>query len=305
MTGPDDAPKTGSEKEQETVKPSELEQGPKEGAEQNALPGDEPQEQEAESSEDAMPLTSHLNELRRRLTRIIIAMFVGFLACYAFKEELFEYMMLPLLNALKPVNGHLQFTSPPEAFFTYLKTAFVAGIFLTSPYSFAQFWKFIAPGLYAEERRFLIPVAFFSAIFFVGGACFGYFVVFPFAFEFFASFSSDIIEMTPKVSECFSFSLKLLIAFGVVFELPLVIFFMARMGMVTHKALRKFQKYSILLSFVLSAILTPPDVVSQVLMAGPLLLLYEISIHVARIFGKKKKTEDDEDEDTADEPAKA
>lgn len=185
--------------------------------------------------------------------------------------------------------GHFQYTYPPEAFFTYIKVSLVAGLFLVSPYIFYQVWSFVAPGLYSKERRYLLPVAMLSGVFFVSGALFGYFVVFPFGFEFFMSFSNQEIHFIPKLSEYLSFCLKLLFAFGLVFELPLFIFFLARMGLVSSAGLRKKRKYAILVAFITSAILTPPDPFTQTLMAGPLVILYELGIWVAYFFGKKEE----------------
>ncbi|WP_462323866.1 twin-arginine translocase subunit TatC [Desulfoplanes sp.] len=234
-----------------------------------------------------MTFTGHLGEFRKRLVHCAIASVVGFLGCYAFAERLFNLLMAPLVKVLPP-ESTLIFTSLPEAFFTYLKVAFVAGLFVVSPYIFYQIWQFVAPGLYASERKFFVPMAFCSALFFVSGALFGYFVVFPFGFEFFMGFTTDFIRPMPTIREYLGFSLKLLIAFGVIFELPLFIFFLARLGMVTADGLRKKRKYAILCSFLVSAVLTPPDVVSQTFMAGPLIILYELSIWVAFFFGKKK-----------------
>ncbi len=185
--------------------------------------------------------------------------------------------------------GHFQYTYPAEAFFSHIKIAIVAGIFLVSPYVFAQIWGFIAPGLYSHERKWMVPMAMLSGLFFTGGAMFGYFQVFPHAFEFFAGFSTEGIQFTPKLNEYLSFCLKLLFAFGFVFELPLFIFFLARMGMVSSAGLRKKRKYAILIGFVLAAVLTPPDPFTQCLMAGPLIVLYEVGIWVAYFFGKKEK----------------
>nr|WP_321514610.1 twin-arginine translocase subunit TatC [uncultured Pseudodesulfovibrio sp.] len=185
--------------------------------------------------------------------------------------------------------GHFQYTYPAEAFFSHIKISIVAGLFLVSPYVFAQIWGFIAPGLYSHERKWMIPMAVISALFFTSGALFGYFVVFPFGFEFFAGFSTGGIQFTPKLNEYLSFCLKLLFAFGFVFELPLFIFFLARMGMVSSAGLRKKRKYAILIGFVLAAVLTPPDPFTQCLMAGPLIFLYEVGIWVAYFFGKKEK----------------
>lgn len=209
-----------------------------------------------------------------------------------------------LKESLGPLamSGHFQYTYPAEAFFAHIKIAIVAGIFLMSPVIFAQIWGFIAPGLYEHERKWIIPMAIFSAFFFIAGGLFGYFKVFPIGFEFFADFASEDIAFTPKLNEYLSFCLKLLFAFGIVFELPLFIFFLARLGLVTAKGLRRKQKYAILLSFVVAAILTPPDPFTQSLMAGPLIILYELGIWVAFFFGKKpKKEEPDSDSEAGQE----
>ncbi len=264
--------------------------------ESEAATGDEGEPGEEDVPHE-MTFTEHLNELRVRLVRCIIAAFVGLLICYPFAEELFRVLMNPLIVLLEPAGGSLIYTGLPEAFFTHLKVAAIAGMFAASPYIFYQLWMFIAPGLYEGERKYIIPIAFFSAAFFVTGALFGYFVVFPFGFDFFLGYASDIIKPMPSVREYFSFSTSMLFAFGLIFELPLFIFFLSIMGIVTHVSLRKFQKFAVLGSFVVSAVLTPPDVVSQCFMAGPLCLLYEVGIWVAYVFGKKpKKAPVDEEE---------
>lgn len=250
----------------------------------------------AEEGGDSLPemgLIDHLNDLRKRLTRSALAVFVGFLCCYAFAEDIFNFLLVPLKPYL-PEGSGLIFTNPPEAFFTYMLAAAVAGLFLMSPVVFYQLWQFIAPGLYTHERKWIIPIALCSAIFFVTGASFAYFVVFPYAFQFFMSYATDLIHAQLKMEEYFSFTLKLLVAFGICFELPLFVFFLARLGMVSAKGLRKFRQYAILIIFIAAAILTPPDVISQLAMAGPLLLLYELSIWVAHFFSTKKEAPEDE-----------
>lgn len=258
-------------------------------------------EQEAEAETGAMPLTAHLRELRSRLLRAVVAAFVGFLICYPFAEQIFNVLMEPMVRVLE--NSNFIYTYPAEAFFTYMKVSFVAGIFLTSPYIFYQLWQFVAPGLYEHERKLLIPIAVLSAVFFTSGACFGYFIVFPVGFEFFASYSSETIVFMPKLDEYLSFCLKLLFAFGLIFEMPLFVLFLARLGIVTAAGMRRVRKWAILGNFVVAAILTPPDVVSQCLMAAPLLILYEVSVIVARIFGKNKPAPEPEETDEADETA--
>ncbi|MBW2037111.1 MAG: twin-arginine translocase subunit TatC [Deltaproteobacteria bacterium] len=237
--------------------------------------------------EEKLPFTAHLEELRKRLIICFSAIGVGFVVCYVFSKKLFELLMLPLLKAMPP-EEKLIYTGLPEAFFTYLKVAFFAGILLAIPVIMYQLWMFIAPGLYDKEKRLALPVVFLSSLFFVGGALFGYFVVFPFGFKFFMGFSSEYIRPLPSMKEYLSFSVKLLFAFGVVFELPLFVTFLAKLGIVNVSFLRAKRKYAILLFFVFAAILTPPDVITQVMMAGPLILLYEISIFGAKIFGKKE-----------------
>ena len=187
------------------------------------------------------------------------------------------------------VGGHFQYTSPTEAFFAHMKIAIVGSIFLMSPFIFTQIWGFIAPGLYKEERRWVVPTALVSAAFFISGGLFGYFIVFPLGFEFFASFANADIAFTPKLDEYLSFCLKMLFAFGMAFELPLFILVLARIGLVTSRKLRKFQQYAVLIIFIVAAILTPPDPASQVMMAAPLLLLYEMGIWLAYFFGKNEK----------------
>jgi sec-independent protein translocase protein TatC len=266
-----------------------------------AATADEPEEQEPVHE---MTFTEHLNELRVRLMRCIIAAFVGLLACYAFAEQLFMLLMQPLLTLLEPSGGSLIYTGLPEAFFTHLKVAGIAGLFVASPYIFYQLWMFIAPGLYEGERKYMIPIALFSALFFVTGALFGYYVVFPFGFQFFLGYASEVIKPMPSVKEYFSFSTSMLFAFGFIFELPLFMFFLSALGLVKHATLRKFRKFAILGSFVVAAVLTPPDVVSQCLMAGPLCLLYEVGIWVAYLVEKKKKPKETPAEEDAAADAK-
>lgn len=244
--------------------------------------------------DDKLPFTSHLEELRKRLIRCFIAIIIGFGISYAFKEKLFEILTYPLIKVMKP-GDTLIFTGIPEAFFTYLKVSLLSGILLAIPVIMYEFWMFVAPGLYKNERKLMLPIVIISSFFFVGGALFGYFIVFPYGFKFLLGFATDKLRAFPSMKEYMSFSAKLLLAFGFVFELPLVITFLARIGLVSVDFLKKNRKYAILVFFVGAAILTPPDVVTQVMMAVPLMILYEISIVGARIFGKKPPAETDED----------
>ncbi|MFO7816382.1 MAG: twin-arginine translocase subunit TatC [Thermodesulfobacteriota bacterium] len=265
----------------------------KEGQETASLPGEE---------QGGQTFTEHLQDLRRALVKSIIAVVICFAACYYFSETLFRMLMDPLVRTL-PEESTLIFTSLPEAFFTYLKISLVAGIFLGSPYIFYQIWQFIAPGLYDSEKKYLIPIALFSAVFFVTGALFGYFIVFPFGFEFFMGFTTELIRPFPTLKEYLSFSIKLLFAFGFIFELPLFIFFLARMGLVSAESLKRKRKYAITIAFIVAAILTPPDLITQTFMAGPIIILYEIGVWVAKAFGRKKEKSPEDEEVNKDKGA--
>lgn len=177
----------------------------------------------------------------------------------------------------------------PGRVFFYLKLALVCGILLASPVIFSQIWRFIAPGLYKHERKVLLPFTFISTICFLGGAVFGYLVVFPPAFRFLVGYTNEFLTSLPAVSEYFSLALRLLLAFGAIFELPILMVFLAKVGVVDTAFLNRNRKYAILINFVIAAILTPtPDVVNQLMMAGPLIVLYEVSVVCVWLFGKKK-----------------
>ncbi len=249
--------------------------------------------------EDKAPFTAHLEELRRRLIVSFVAVGVGFFVAYFFKEKLFEVLMKPLTDVMGE-GDQLIFTNLPEAFFVYLKTAFLAGVMAASPVILYEFWKFVAPGLYKKERVVLLPVVFLCSFFFIGGALFGYFIVFPFGFKFFLGFATEFIRPLPSMKEYFSFASKLLIAFGVVFEMPLIITLFSRLGLISVDFLKKNRKYALLLFFVAAAILTPPDVITQIMMAVPLMFLYEISIIGARIFARKNPYENEESQESSE-----
>jgi len=244
------------------------------------------------NSDEKQPFLAHLEELRKRLIACAIAVGIGFVISYFFSERLFRLLTMPLRKSM-PAGDQLIFTNLPEMFLTYLKVAFIAGILLAAPIIFYEMWMFVAPGLYQKEKRYAIPFVVSSTILFVGGSLFGYFVVFPIGFKFFLGFASEYVKALPSVKQYFSFSMKLLFAFGIVFELPVVVFFLAKMGLVTPALLKRNRKYAILLTFVIAAILTPPDVITQCMMAGPLLILYEFGILVTRLA--QVKGQDDEE----------
>ncbi len=247
---------------------------------------------------DKAPFTEHLEELRSRLIVCFVAVGIGFVVSYFFKEKLFELLMKPLTDVMGE-GEQLIFTNLPEAFFVYLKTAFLAGVMLAAPVILYEFWKFVAPGLYKKERKLLLPVVLLCSFFFIGGALFGYFIVFPYGFKFFLGFATEYIRPLPSMKEYFSLASKLLIAFGVVFELPLIVTLLSRLGFVSVGFLKKNRKYALLLFFAGSAMLTPPDIITQIMMAFPLMLLYEISIIGARIFARKNPYEQEQSEESS------
>ena len=238
-----------------------------------------------------LPLTAHLEELRSRLIRSLIALGVAFVVCYQFVEPLMGWLIAPV-KQFDAKKVQIIGTGLAEAFFTKLKVAFFAGIFLASPVILYQIWQFVAPGLYEHEKRYVKPFVFFGTLFFVSGAYFCYRLVFPTAFGFFiAEYASVSIEPFLKISEYLSFASRMLLAFGVVFELPVFTFFLSRIGLVDHKMMIATWRYAVVVIFIVAAVLTPgPDVASQMLMATPLLVLYLASIGVAYVFGKPSRS---------------
>jgi len=237
-----------------------------------------------------MSFIEHLQELRRRVLICFITLGVGFAGIYLFNldDKLVEFFLAPMNQAIVG-KGKFQFTSPAEGFIFDLKIVFLASIFFASPMIFYQLWKFVAPALYKNEKRYFIPFVLLAIIFFVAGAGFGYFAVFPVAFKYFAQFAFEQVEINPKLNDYFSFAVRLLFGFGLVFEFPLVMVFMAKIGLIDTKFLNRNRKYAIIVIFTLAAILTPgPDVISQLLLAGPLWLLYELSIFLTWIFKPKQ-----------------
>lgn len=243
-----------------------------------------------ETSEDSkMSLTDHLLELRKRLTRSIIALSIGFFFCYFFKDQLFAVITKPLTDAL-PKGSYLIYTGLTQAFFTYMKISFFASLVLTSPFIMYQVWKFIAPALLPSEKKMVVPFVLSSTSLFLSGIAFGYFVVLPPAFAFFVSFNNQYLQAMISFNDYLGLFVQFLLGFGLSFQLPVVMYFLAKLGIVNEKMLSKNRKYAVLLIFVVAAVLTPsPDALSQILMAIPLIFLYEVSIFVARFAGKKKE----------------
>lgn len=255
-------------------------------------------DEEDEEKRPGQSIFDHFRELRARLLRIAIAIVVGFGICWFFHEQIAAIVYHPLVVALpEGETSSIIFTGVAEGFLTHMKLAIVAGIFLMSPFIFYQIWAFIAPGLYSEEKRFILPVAVSSGLCFIAGGLFCYFVVFPNAFRFFMTYSDGPFTAMPSMKEYFGFTMQLMIAFGLIFEMPLFCFFLAKMGVIRADSMRRFRRYFIVIAFILGAFLTPPDPLSQFLMAGPLLLLYEFSILIVSLTGKKKEEDEDDEED--------
>jgi sec-independent protein translocase protein TatC len=252
-------------------------------------------------SDVRMPLTEHLEELRTRLIRGLAAIGLAFGGCYYFATELVTWLTLPLIAA-EADSARVIGTGVTDAFFTKLKVSFIASIFVASPVIFYQTWGFISPGLYRREKRLALPFTIAATFFFVSGAFFCYEVVFPVAFRFFlAEFTSLTIAPDIRISEYLTFAARMLLAFGITFQLPVAAFFLARIGLITHHTLIGGTRYAVVGIFLLAAVLTPgPDVASQLLMAAPLLILYGLSVGVAYVAGRPAVDEDPGEPTTVD-----
>jgi sec-independent protein translocase protein TatC len=243
-----------------------------------------------------MPLLDHLVELRRRLMWAIGAFFICFIGSYHFAGDIYFFLAKPLADVLREMGNpdpHLIYTQLYEAFFTRLKVAFFGGAFVAFPIIASQIWLFVAPGLYRSEKKALMPFLLATPVLFLLGAALAYYFVFPFAWRFFASFQSTTggggvpIELLPRVSEYLDLVMKLIFAFGITFELPVLLTLLAKVGIVSSKGLKRFRRYAYVGMFVIAAILAPPDVITQTGLALPLIALYEISILAAKMVEPK------------------
>jgi len=259
----------------------------------SATPGDDDDPESNEDSGSKMSFLEHLDELRKRLIYVVYSLIAGCIVAYIFIGQIFDFIMKPMQQVLPP-GSYLQYTSGAEPFMLYIKIGFLTGIFIASPAILWQIWKFIAPGLYTHEKKFAIPFVVMSTMFFVAGGVFAHYIAFPVTWVFFNSFSTDYMKFVPKVDEAFSLYTKMLLGFGAIFEMPTLVFFLARMGVVTGQFLLKYFKYAFLIIFIIAAIISPgTDMMSQVVMAVPMLGLYIISIAIAFVFQKKKRREPD------------
>jgi sec-independent protein translocase protein TatC len=238
-----------------------------------------------------MSFLDHLDELRRRIIYAVVAVFVGFVISFFFINQIFDFIMRPM-QLLLPPGGTLVYTDPTEAFMLYIKIALIAGLILASPAVFAQVWLFVAPGLYSHEKKWAIPFIAMSSVFFVLGAAFSHYVVFPITWRFFVGFTNDILTFMPRIEPAFAIYLRLILALGITFQLPTLVLFLARMGMVTPRFMIRNFKYAVLVIIIAAAVLSPDGGgVGLIAMGGPVILLYILSIGLAWMFGKKKRAE--------------
>jgi len=267
------------------------------------------EEEEALQEETRAPLIEHLIELRERLLYSLLALIVAFIACYYFVEEIFGFLVRPLANQFEVQEGRrMIYTGLTETFFTYIKVSFFAALFVSFPIIANQIYKFVAPGLYRNEKGAFLPYLIASPILFFLGGAMVYFFIFPLAWGFFLSFETTgvagglPIQLEAKVGEYLSLVMKLIFAFGLFFQMPVAISLCARVGLVSSETLAKRRKYAVVIVFIFAAILTPPDIISQLGLALPGLLLYEISIHLARLIEKKRAEQAVEDDNWDDDP---
>ncbi|HEX5037023.1 MAG TPA: twin-arginine translocase subunit TatC [bacterium] len=238
---------------------------------------------------DKQSLVQHLTELRKRLIYASASLLAGMLACLYFSKDIFRFLQKPLLSVLPPGSAFIA-TSPLEALVTYLQVALLAGTFLSSPVVLYQFWSFVAPALYKKEKSLAVGFVSFATFFFVGGALFGYYGIFPVGFKFFVSaLEGTGIQFLPQMKDYLSFISRMLLTFGFIFEMPLVIVLLARVGIVRREMLSKARRYVLVAVFLVAGVLTPgPDVLSQFLLAVPLLILYELSVLAVRLMEGRK-----------------
>lgn len=243
----------------------------------------QPKKEKAEPNEKVMPFLDHLEELRQRLLRCILSIVLLSLGSYFFSKQIMQILLRPY-----PHDKTLIFLKPTEGFMVYIKISVFIGIILSLPVIFYQLWKFIAPGLYKKERRYVPMIVFLSTFFFLTGALFCYFIIIPFGLNFLLGFTTGQLEPNIQISEYLKFVTMLIMVFGIIFELPLLSFFLTKMGLLTPDFLRSKRRYGIVVIFIVAAILTPPDVITQLFLAGPLIILYEVSIWVSKLVVTRK-----------------
>ena len=249
---------------------------------------DDWEDDDSESEQGKMSFLDHLDELRRRIIYSLVAVLVGLGIALFFVGRIFRFVFEPM-QALLPVGQTLIYTDPSEAFFLQIKIALMAGLILASPVVASQLWLFIAPGLYAHEKKLAIPFVIMSSTLFVAGAAFSHYLVFPIVWRFFVSFDTEFLTFMPRVEPAFSMYLRLVLALGVTFQLPTIVLFLARLGLITPRLMIRHFKYAVLIIVVASAALSPDGGgVGMLAMGGPVIILYILSIGLAWLFGKKR-----------------
>ena len=235
-----------------------------------------------------MSFLEHLDELRKRIIRALLSLCVGVAIAAFFIDEIYAFIMTPLRAMLRPGETMI-YTYPTEAFMLYIRIALIAGLFIAAPLIFWQVWLFVAPALYAKERRYAIPFVVLSSIGVLAGAAFSHYVAFPLMWKFFASFSNDLVSFMPRIEDSFSLYMRMLLGMAAVFQMPALVFFLARMGVVSARWMIRHFKYAVLVIFVIAAVITPSsDYASQMIVAFPMIGLYILSIAIAWVFGAKK-----------------
>jgi len=240
---------------------------------------------ETVSKEKYMSFTDHLEELRERLIKCIISVAVLAIGAFYFSDAILRFLLIPNPGV------KLQMLKPTTGFMIHLKVGFYTGIIVGVPVIAYHLWKFIAPGLFPKERRYVVPVVFFTAICFLIGAAFSFFAVIPFGLKFLRTFETDYMRAQWTIDDYINFVTMMMLAFGCVFELPLIALFLGRVGLINHKMMSKYRRHAIVGAAIVGGILTPPDPYTQILLGVPLWILYEISIFLVRIFGKKRTEE--------------
>jgi len=243
------------------------------------------------SSASSYTLFDHLLELRSRLLNVVVGVLVVFLCLFYFANEIYEYVSKPLMETL-PEGGQMIATDVASSFFAPFKLTMVLSIFIAMPFILYQVWAFIAPGLYKNEKRLVIPLMCGSTLLFYGGIAFVYYVVFPIIFAFFTSVAPEGVNIATDISSYLDFVLKLFFAFGVVFEIPIVIILLCWTGFTDPASLRTKRPYVVVGAFVVGMLLTPPDIISQTMLAVPMLLLFELGVFIAAMYQKKVDSED-------------
>lgn len=249
-----------------------------------------------------MTFLEHLEDLRKRIWYSFVAIFVTVIPAWFFAKQVFEILARPVTKFL-PEGQSLAFTNLTDPFFLYMKTAFLTAIFVAAPFLFLQVWYFVAPGLYQKERKYIIPFVTMTTVFFSGGAVFAYLVVFPFACNFFLTMGSDF-QAIITINQYFSLALRVILGIALVFELPTLVFFLSRMGVITARFMIKNFKYAVLAVFIIAAVITPtPDMITQSIIAVPMLALYGISILIALVMGRKRERRKSRESEAEDPPS--